>query len=291
MLGDTDTGGEPSTVPQRRMIMKSRLSLLFAVTFVLAACGDDPAPPGSDVDPVEEPVATDGLNGSWWLVDGPVGPIPGHDVTVTFDGNEISGTAACNGYGGTVDLADGAITVGELNWTEMGCEPEVQALEQTFLQSLATIDTYRFDGDLLVLMAPDAEWTFEPSAPAPPAELVGTTWRLDTVIAGDSASNSPDMDSAFIEFHDDGTLVGSTGCRRLEGEWANQGATIQIPFLSAIDDPTAGACEPDVEVLDGDIIAVAGSGPTVEVDGSRLTMTAPGGDGLSFFAEPTGDSP
>ncbi len=131
--------------------------------------------------------------------------------------------------------------------------------------------------------------TFERVEPVVDTALVGVTWVLDTLISGDAASNSAGKDAAFLEFADDGTLIGSTGCRPLEGEWSLDGATIRVPTLSAIDDPAAGACSPESEALDRDIIAVIESDTTGQidgqVDGSRLTLTAPGGDGLSFTAE------
>jgi hypothetical protein len=58
-----------------------------------------------------------------------------------------------------------------------------------------------------------------------------------------------------------------------------------VPTLAAIDDPTAGVCSPESEALDGAIIAVVESTMTAEIDGNRLTLTAPGGDGLSFVAD------
>jgi heat shock protein HslJ len=137
--------------------------------------------------------------------------------------------------------------------------------------------------------------TFERVEPVDDTELVGSMWVLDTLIIGDTASNSSGMDAAFLEFSADGNLTGSTGCRRLEGEWSLEGATIQIPILSAIDDPTAGVCSPESKSLDGDIIAVIESATNAEIEGqiegNRLTLTAPGGYGLSFTADPVDDAP
>jgi heat shock protein HslJ len=238
------------------------LCLLVPVALVAAGCGDsDDADPVGEPEPLPTDDGTDGgtdgtddgvdessIDGDWVLrrghLDGEeIALVDGWDVTMNLDGDRIGGTAACNGYGGTVGVGDefelgGSFVVGELSWTEMGCEPAVMELEQQFLAALSQIDSYELADTLSLAEAGvGTGLMFDRVAPVEDSALVGTMWRLDTVIAGDSASNSAAMDDAFIEFGDDGTLVGSTGCRRLEGEWLLQGATIQIPILSAIDDP------------------------------------------------------
>ena len=299
------------------------LGLLLPLSLVVAGCGDEGDDGDDDAGPAGTPVPTvddatrdsadddatrdateDGtddasdatVQGDWVLRSGhldgeEITLVDDWNVTMSIEGDRIGGTAACNSYGGTVEVGDefalgGSFVVGELSWTEMGCEPEVMELEQRFLAALGRVDSYELADTLsLAETGVGTGLVFDRVEPVDDAELVGATWRLDTLIQGDTASNSPGMDAAFLTFSDDGTLVGSTGCRRLEGEWMLSGATIQIPILSAIDDPTAGVCAPESEALDGDIISVVESGSVVEIDGNRLTLTAPGGDGLSFVAE------
>ncbi len=288
------------------------LGLLLAGSLVLAsACGSDdgggqadplPGPPDTSADGSTDSTSGDGdgsIDGFWLLIRGVLDGeeivfVDGWDVTMNLDGDQIGGTAACNGYGGSVTLGDefelgGSFEIGELSWTEMGCEPAVMELEQRYLTALDAVDSYEL-ADTLSLGRTGAgtSLVYERVEPVADAELVGTTWVLDTVITGDAASNSPGMADAFLEFSEDGPLVGSTGCRRLEGEWSIEGATIRIPVLSAIDDPNAGVCAPESAALDGDVIAVVESGAKVEIEGGRLTLTAPGGDGLSFRAQAAG---
>lgn len=285
---------------------RSSVSLLVALTLVAAGCGDesdDTGPAGTPVPTVDDSTddttddaSDETVQGDWVLASGhldgeEIALVDGWNVTMSIDGDRIGGTAACNSFGGTVAVRDelglgGPFVVGELSWTEMGCEPEVMELEQQFLAALGRVDSYELADTLsLAETGVGTGLQFERVEPVADTELVGVTWRLDTLITGDAASNSPGMDDAFIEFHDDGTLAGSTSCRRLEGEWVLQGATVQVPTLAAIDDPTVGVCAPESEALDGAIIAVVESGMTVEIVGNRLTLTAPGGDGLSFVGE------
>lgn len=287
------------------------LGLLVPLSLVAAGCGDDGDGDGGDVPgPGGTPVPTVGdttddttddgtdatVQGDWVLRSGhldgeQITLVDGWNVTMSVEGDRVGGTAACNGYGGTVGIGDefelgGSFVVGELSWTEMGCEPEVMELEQRFLAALGRVDSYELADTLsLAETGVGTGLMFDRVEPVDDAELVGTTWRLDTLIEGDAASNWSGMDLAYLEFHDDGTVVGSTGCRLLEGDWVLQGATVQIPSLAAVDDPAAGVCAPDSEALDGAIIAVVESTMTAEIAGNRLTLTAPGGDGLSFVAD------
>lgn len=304
-------------------LSRSVLALLVPMALVAAACGDDEVDPAGADDPVpsadgvddrsddaddgsvdpddrsgddvDDGFAPETVDGSWLLTSGhldgvPIEPVAGWDVTMTIDGDTIGGTAACNGYGGTVTVGDefelgGSFAVGELSWTEMGCDPAVMALEQQFLQALQAVDSYELAGTLsLGRTGVGTSLIFEPLAPVPTADIVGTTWVLDTVIEGDAAWNAPGMDAATLTLHPDGTLDGSTGCRQLEGEWVIAGAEIVFTTFAAIDDPTAGQCAPDAERLDGFIVTVLGDGFTAEVDGQRLTVMSQGAEGLSYTA-------
>lgn len=305
--------------PERPIDMRiTRLpvALLAAVGLLVASCGDDPAPASDDAsepdltasasDDATEPDATlpapgdqgaGTLDGPWLLVSGtvdgsPVALVDGWDVTLTIDGDQVGGTAACNGYGGTVDTTDGAFMVADLGWTEKGCEPSVMDLEQAFLQSLMTISSYDLVDGVLTLGAPSAEWVFVPVAPVPDSEIVDTTWILDTYLDGDAATNMSIMELATLTLNADGTLTGSTSCRQLQGEWIATGSTVQFTSFAAIDDPTAGVCTPESQTLDGLIISVLESGFTVEIDGNRMTLTAAGNEGLSYRAvEAEAESP
>lgn len=282
------------------MDMKTRstrsLTCAVVVAAVLAACGGDddadaPVDPEPSADVTDGSEATTGdIEGSWRAIAGtvddtPVELVEGWDVTFDVDGGQVGGTAACNGYGGSVDVGDGTIAIGELSWTEMGCEPAVMDLEQAFLQSLAGLDAWSLDGDRLTLTGGSASWTFERLDPVPTAELIDTTWVLDTVIDGDAATNSPGMADATLLLADDGTVTGSTGCRLLEGTWIESGSEIVFTEFAALDDPAAGACSPDAEELDGRIVSVLGDGFTADIDGDRLTVMSRGGEGLSYRAD------
>ncbi len=271
--------------------------MIVALGVLLAACGDDRSPAGdgtpsaddttSDVTLPAPDDAGDTVDGSWSLTSGTVDDVPlslidGWDVTLVVERGAVSGRAACNGYGGSVDVGDGTFRVSELSWTEMGCEPSVMELEQAFLRGLSAVTSFTIAGGVLTLSGPTTELVLGALAPVPDSEIIGTTWVLDTYIDGEAASNMPIMELATLTLNADGTLTGSTSCRQLTGMWITTGATIQFTSFSAIDDPTAGVCAPESQTLDGLVISVLESGFTVEVDGPRMTLMAPGNEGLSY---------
>lgn len=237
----------------------------------------DPSPTSteSSSEPVDQELA-----GAWILVSGPRDPIPGWDVTVEFDGDRITGTAACNGYGGSIETRDGTIVVGDLAQTMMGCEDAVQELERAFLTSLRSAGEYVVSDDELAITTPQGVWHFERLPPVPASDLIGTTWMLDGFIDGNAVSREAGMENAFVELSDDGTVRGATNCRQLSGTWIETASEIVFTTFSA-----EGDCPSDSAYdLDGRILSVLGDGFRAEIDGDQLVLTSQGDIGLVFRA-------
>jgi len=260
------------------MIHRRHLLALFALLLVLVACGDKSVGSSSGRDGDAR-----GLDGAWVLV---VATVDGrtmllndlYRVTMTIDGSEISGRAACNGYGGAVSIEDGAFFLNEVFLTAMGCEPEVMEIESMFMLGLSNVTSATRSGDIALLTGDGVDYTFEIVPPVPTADLIGPTWVLDTIIKGETASSTTSSaDPATLSFDPDGTFTGSTGCREISGQYVVAGDTVQFTSFGA-----AGECASDVASQDGQIIAVLESGFTVEVDGNRLTVLAPGGEALVY---------
>jgi len=163
----------------------------------------------------------------------------------------------------------------------MGCQSDVQELEQVFLRALGAASAYSVDGGQLQITTPAGVWRFDRLAPVPTVELVGRTGVLDGYIDGESVSNEAGMEAAFIELQDGGVLVGATNCRALSGTWIETGSEIVFTEFSA-----DGECPGDAASdLDSRIITVLGDGFSAEIDGNRLTVMSRGGEGLSFRSE------
>ena len=255
---------------------------MMAVAIALSACGSHDDVGTSDaVDQTSTSASVSSAgdpSGAWVLVSGPRDPIPGWDVTVEIDSDRIGGTAACNGYDGTVEVGDGIITVSELIATEVACESDIQQLEQTFLTSLGSASAYSASNERLEITTPQGVWRFDRLAPVPTAELVGTTWVLDGYVDGDSVSTEAGMGDAFIKLSDDGTVLGATNCREFSGTWIETGSEIVFTAFAADGDcPNETASD-----LDSRIITVLVDGFRAEIDGDRLNVTSQSDEGLTF---------
>ncbi len=244
--------------------------LPILLVLVLAACGGGEA--SSDGSSAVDP------DGDWVLIDG-MDTIADFPITLSIEGNQVSGRAACNSYGGTIRINGTAVAISELFQTEMGCQPEVMEAEQRFLAALASVDNFSVDGTRLTLSGSGAGLGFEPVTPVPTSALVGTTWVLDTLIEGETASTVAG-DPATLLLSADGTLTASTGCRTLTGTWLENGGVIVVPNLSA-----DGECPDDLWKQDSLVVTVIEDEFSAEVEGNTLTLTSMGGDGLVYRSE------
>lgn len=256
---------------------------LLAAALSLAACGTPTTP-----SPTAPPDGGGGMvdaTGDWILVEGTAGgaPIPivaGSDITMSVAGSQISGRSACNQYGAEIIVADGAIRFGLMSMTAMACDDPVMAAEASFVAALDDVRGASLDGDRLTLAGDGVSLVFERLAPPPTADIVGTTWVLDTLFTADAAT-SVMGDRATLRLDEDGSLTGSTGCRTFTGRWTE--ANGEIVFADYAMDQTE--CDPALSDQDGHVVGVLGDGFRATVDGQRLTLTAQRNQGLGYVAE------
>ena len=259
--------------------MRSALgTAVLALVLLLTGCGGAGPTPDASGKPLDP-------QGAWRLVEGSangakVPIVDGHPITLTIEGSEIGGRAACNSYGGRLTITGGRLEIGDLAMTAMGCEEPIMAAESAYMAALGAVDAIAVDGDHLVLSGSGVELRFEALPPPPTAELVETTWVLETLFVGDVAS-SPVGEPATLILHADGTFSGSTGCRTFSGEWLEQGEQIIAPSWG-LDGADCGA---DVRLQDDHVVGVIGDGFVPSIEQDLLTLTDPGGVGLVYRAE------
>ncbi|HET8778216.1 MAG TPA: META domain-containing protein, partial [Candidatus Limnocylindria bacterium] len=152
--------------------------------------------------------------------------------------------------------------------------------EAAYTAALSAISEIGRDGDELVMVGPDVELRFVALPPPPTAELVDTTWVLETVFIGDVAA-SVVGERATLELRSDGTFSGSTGCRSFTGTWVEQGEHIADTSMR-MEGPD---CPADLVSQDSSVVSVVGDGFVPTIDGDLLTLTDPGGAGLVYRAE------
>lgn len=246
---------------------------MLALSLALAACL------GSDF--------TDSVDGAWELESGtldgaPLPIISSHPITMTLDGEQIGGTAACNSYGGQFSLEGSEFSIQDgLAWTEMACMPqEVMDAERGFLEALTRADRLQLTDGGLILTGVDTEMSFKRLPAVPTAELTETVWVLDGLIQGDAVTSPVQGRRATLELEDGGTFTGSTGCRKISGTYQITGAEVQFTQFAA-----EGDCGPDLQEQDSKVISALEGGFRVEIDGDRLTTWVAGDEGLAYVAE------
>lgn len=258
------------------------VTAISALALLLAACADSTE---------EEPASPDvDLHGVWELREGTghAGPIPSvetHPITLAVETDErrISGTAACNSYGGELVLEGERVEITELFATEMACSPqEVMEAERAYLSALVEVTSVSRDRNELTLTGRGVTLAFERRPEPEDAALVGTTFVLDTRVTGDTASTVPETDPpATLRLSEDGTFQAYTGCNTLDGDFAERGTQLELTLRSTTD----AACGGEVGALEEHILTVLDGEVAWEIDGQRLALTAPDGSGLGYRAE------
>jgi heat shock protein HslJ len=260
--------------------MRRLTIVLIGIASLLAACGAGQAAPS-------DPGASTGeVIGDWVLtggsIDGEDAPVlADHRITMTITGSTIGGSAACNTYGGEITMGADGLHLDNLVQTEMACvDPAAMAAEAAYMGALARVREIVRDGEELVARGEGVELRFAAVPPLPTAELVGTTWVLDSVLVGDVAG-SPVGEPANLELDADGTFSGSTGCRTFSGDWMEQGDQI-VASSWGLDEET---CPAELSVQDDHVVSVIGDGFIPTIEGDLLTLMDPGSIGLVYRAE------
>lgn len=231
---------------------------------------------------------SDSLDGSWQLEAGTlegeaITTIESHPVTMTLGNGEISGTAACNGFGGEYEVSGSTFSIsGGLAVTEMACHPPaVMESERMFLLALTTVDEVLLTNMGLLLRGADTELGFSAIEPAPASELTGTVWVLEGLGDGEAVSSmAAGSDRATLELFTDGSFIGSTGCRTISGTYLVTGAEVQFTNFRA-----DGDCEDDLSAQDRHVISALEGGIRVEIEGDRMTTSASRDEGLVYRAD------
>jgi heat shock protein HslJ len=99
--------------------------------------------------------ATD-LEGKTWKLTSINGqpPVPGSQVTITFENGKVGGSTGVNHFGGNYRASGASLTLSEIASTMMAStDPALNAQEQTLLSALQGQITYRVNGNQLELIS------------------------------------------------------------------------------------------------------------------------------------------
>ncbi len=283
------------------------LSLVLLLPLLLAGCAtgapsaggtDAPGttststtPPGTG-EPTSEGIA--GIEGSWRLISardaaGDIDLMGSRTTLLLTDDDSSGGRTPCNNYSLSLSGGPGAITVSEIGQTEAACaDPALMEVETRYLAALALVTTAtrgELDPGKLQLdsEAEGIALNFEAIADPALATLIGTVWRLESLVVGtgENASVSPARGGELV-FGKDGKITGNGGCRDFSGSYRSSGDEI----TADISEIAEADCSIGVGPQEEQVFNVLSGGFTTEIEEDRLTVTSTGSDsGLIYRAK------
>ncbi|MDG2262217.1 MAG: META domain-containing protein [Actinomycetota bacterium] len=272
-------------------------SLLFlAFPFIASSCGEGTSVPNGDED----------LTGrTFWssrvTVDGVIRDlVDGTRIQITFLEGSVSVSAGCNGVGAgyTID-AEGRLIVDELAMTEIGCDAPRHAQDEFVVSALTSRPRVTVDGDTIVLSSdggsggPGFEVEFLDGTVADPDRaVVGSRWTVTGFITGEAAWSMAFEPAGWVEFVDESTLNGHDGCSEfaLPAEYSDGsiGGPVdgdgEVQFGERLPEYSSEVCADNAEYADAFNALLAAGRASVFVEGTRMTIVAVDGNGVTFTA-------
>jgi heat shock protein HslJ len=264
---------------QRVIVAGSVLSGLLLT--ILAGCGTvpDALPSGADG---AGPQGRTFLSNTVTDHGTPKDLVAGTRIRLTFhDDGRLTANAGCNSISGATRLDSAALTVENLETTDMGCSGELHRQDEWLTGFLRSTPAWQLAGDELTLEHDGIVLRLTDRAAAEPAAaLTNTRWVVDTLITGDMAQTVPAGTAAFLVFATDNTVTGSTGCNTLSGvatpKLAVGDSTITFGPLTT----TRKACSDNAMTLERAVLAVLHDTVRYQIEHRTLALTDAGGAGL-----------
>lgn len=208
----------------------------------------------------------------------------GGPLILSFIDGQVSAFAGCNHGSGEADLTGGTLRTTRLAVTMRACPPPLNDADAWMARFMEAEPAWSLTADTLTLSTDAATVTLRDKAVVDPDRpLVGTTWRVDTLISDQAAMTSVALEQArpTVTIHADGTVTGWTGCNTFYGRAEVAEPTVTFSPLN-IGGPACAGETGDIErsmlrVLDGPVEA--------GIDADRLTLTGAEGHGLVLRAE------
>ena len=223
------------------------------------------------------------IDGEWQLQAGTnqeqvVPIVAGSRITLKVDGTKAGGSAACNTYGGTIQVNGSSVAISALSMTEMACQEDLMASEAAYLAALPRVTTVALAGDSLVLSGPELELRYTRIPAVADADPIGTTWILESLISGETAAST--VAPATLELSGNGRIAATTGCRQVTGSYT----IVKEQLVITLDPFDAIACAAPLGDQDTHVLTVLGGQPSISIDGDHLTLLA-GDKGLGYLAQ------
>jgi heat shock protein HslJ len=208
--------------------------------------------------------------------------VDGSRVTLAFEEGRLRASAGCNTMGGNYRLDGRSLVTDQLAMTEMGCPPALMDQDTWLADLLTSRPTLDLDGDELTLTSgPTVLSLLDRVVADPDRPLVGTTWRVDSLVTGEAVSSTPGEAQATLTFREDGTVEVMAGCNRGRGTWVEGDGTVTLSGIAL----TRMACSGDRAELEEAVLRVLQAGELeVRITAASLQLLA-GDLGLGLRAE------
>jgi heat shock protein HslJ len=199
--------------------------------------------------------------------------VPGTSIRFTFNKDgQLGVSAGCNHMGGTYRIDGGTLRFEGGAMTEMGCDEPRHAQDDWVFAFLGSKPASALAGNDLTLTAGDTVIRLlDREIAVPDLPLIGPTWTVNSILAGDAVSSIPDGVVATLVFGEDGRFELQTGCNSGGGTYAVEGARIQFPDIVT----TKRGCDGASAQVETAVLAVLqADNLTFAIDAGSLTLQA-----------------
>jgi heat shock protein HslJ len=252
--------------------------VLVALLLVLAACGQRSG--GAAAGPASDP-----LRGRTFLSTAVTEDGKPRDMNLSLeftDDGRLIARGGCNTIQGTVDTTGGKLSVDELAMTDMGCDQARNEQDTFVAAALGKKPSWELAGDKLTITAGTTRFELAPREIVDPdRDLVGTTWVLDTLIDGQTASSMAAGTEPVTLVFDGKTVVADTHCNGVRGDYTIDGDTISVELGPM----TKMACAPGIMQGENAVVDVLSGKVSYDITADRLTLTHPAGKGIQLHAK------
>lgn len=202
------------------------------------------------------------------------------------DGRTFGGSTGCNSYFGEYTIGNGTVGFGNIGMTEMACQEPLMTQEANVISVFTEASLYTVeDGILTIGELGGSALQFEDRAVAfPDAELTDTLWIADTIFSRQAVSTLvPNTEVTLFVDAAASTATGSTGCNDYGAsvEWSDNELT-----FGQVDVTERGCIGEGIMEQEQFVLSVLQGTLQVEIDGDRLVLMGPNGEGLGFTARP-----
>jgi len=254
-------------------VRRAVTSLCLATLLSLAACGGYSSGSDASSDASPTPVIAADLAGRTFVSTSVTGfeLIDGTEIRISFEEDHLSASAGCNTVGGAYTVENDLLSVSEPSATLMACDPQLMTQDDQLIGFLTDDPAISLMGDVLMLTGAEVTAEMHEEADGGKGEpLMGTTWTLDSIVDGDSASSVPaGVEPPTLEISDAGQASVFTGCNRGGASVEVDDATLTFGPLSL----TKMACGDDATAVEATVTSIIDGTVDYSISGDVLTVS------------------